>query len=133
MKDRVRGYRPTPKHITLAALAILVFFRPGLVIAIVLLALLLFVGIFLVLGYDGFWQRGMAMARWYARRNPARSAELHAKLDRFAMKWDAVLDRFPEGTVDGLDPPDFQELQAAEDRHAPALERRLNDMRETEV
>ncbi|WP_370400151.1 hypothetical protein [Sulfitobacter sp. JB4-11] len=130
---RIKGYRPTPKHMTLAALALLVLFRPGLVIGIVLLTLFIFVGVFLVLGYDGFWQRGMALARWYAERNPTRSAALHARLDTFAMKWDAVLDRFPEGTVDGLYLPDFQELQAAEDRHDAALDRRLKDMRETEV
>lgn len=130
---RVKGYRPTPKHMIFAALGLLVFFRPWLVVGIVLLSLMVFTGIFLILGYDGFWKRGMAIARWYAQRSPDRAAEMHGRLDRFAMKWDAVLDKFPDGTVDGLYLPDFQELAAAEDRHAAALDRRLNDMRETEA
>jgi hypothetical protein len=130
---RVRGYRPTPKHVILMALGLLVFFRPWLVVGIVLLSLMIFTGVFLILGYDGFWKRGMAIARWYARRSPDRAAAMQVRLDRFAMQWDAVLDRFPEGTVDGLYLPDFQELEAAEARHEAALERRLKDMRETEV
>ncbi len=130
---RVKGYRPTPKHMIIAALALLVFFRPWLVVGIVLLSLLIFVGVFLILGYDGFWQRGMAVARWYAGRNPERAAEMHIRLDRFAMKWDAVLDRFPDGTVDGLYLPDFQEIAAAEERHEAALDRRLKDIRENKA
>ena len=130
---RIKDYRPTPKHIILAALALLVLFRPWLVVGIVMLSLLVFVGVFLILGYDGFWQRGMAIARWYAGRNPDRAAQMHARLDNFAMKWDAVLDKFPDGTVDGLYLPDFQEIAAAEQRHEAALDRRLKDMRETEA
>lgn len=131
--SRVKGYRPTPKHMIIAALGLLVFFRPWLVLGIVLLSLLVFTGVFLILGYDGFWKRGMAIARWYAQRSPDRAAEMHGRLDRFAMKWDAVLDKFPDGTVDGLYLPDFQELAAAEERHEAALDRRLKDMHETEA
>lgn len=130
---RIKGYRPTPKHMIVAALLVLVFFRPWLVLGIVLLSLLVFIGVFLILGYDGFWQRGMAIARWYAQRNPDRAFEMHSRLDQFAMKWDAVLDKFPDGTVDGLYLPDFQEIEAAEKRHEAALDRRLKDMRETEA
>jgi len=130
---RIKGYRPTPKHLTLAALGLLVFFRPWLVLGIFLLSLLVFIGVFLILGYDGFWQRGMAAARWFAERNPDRAAQMHARLDRFAMKWDAVLDKFPDGTVDGLYLPDFQEIAAAEKRHEEVLDRRLKDLHESKA
>ena len=49
------------------------------------------------------------------------------------MKWDAVLDRFPEGTVDGLYLPDFGEMAAAEARHDAALDRRFDRLRDPEA
>ncbi|KIN65965.1 hypothetical protein Z946_688 [Sulfitobacter noctilucicola] len=130
LKARIMSYRPTPKHMILFSIALLVLFRPWLVIGLFFLSLFVMVGVFLILGYDGFWRRAMGLARWYAQRRPSRAAELHQKLDAFAMKWDAVLDRFPEGSVDGLYLPDFGELEAAESRHDAALERRFSDLRE---
>lgn len=75
----------------------------------------------------------MGLGRWYARRRPNRAAELHRKLDAFAMKWDAVLDRFPEGSVDGLYLPDFGELATADARHDEALDRRFANLRKGEA
>ncbi|MGJ8629192.1 MAG: hypothetical protein ACSHXB_19710 [Sulfitobacter sp.] len=129
VKASILGYRPSAKHIVLACLALLIVFRPWLVLGILFLSLFIVMGIFLILGYDGFWRRGMGLARWYARRRPQRSAELHRKLDSFAMKWDAVLDRFPEGSVDGLYLPDFGDLAEAEARHDATLDRRFDSLR----
>lgn len=133
LKARITGYRPTPRHLVIAACALVVLFRPWLVVGLILLTLFVFIGIFLILGYDGFWKRTMGLARWYARRRPSRAVELHRKLDNFAMKWDAFLDRFPEGSVDGLYLPDFGELATADARHDEALDRRLSSLREGEV
>jgi hypothetical protein len=133
IKAKVTSYRPTVLHIILAVLALTVFFRPWLVLGIVFLAGFVMTGVFLILGYDGFWRRAMGVARWYARKRPTRSVELHRKLDSFAMKWDAVLDRFPEGSVDGLYLPDFGDLAAADARHDAALDRRFDSLRETEA
>jgi len=132
-KAKVLGYRPTPRHTVLACLALLIVFRPWLVLGLIFLSLFIVAGIFLILGYDGFWRRAMGLARWYARRRPSRSAELHRKLDNFAMKWDAVLDRFPEGSVDGLYLPDFGDLAEAEARHDATLDRRFDSLRENGV
>lgn len=125
---RLKAYRPTPGHITLAVFALLVLTRPWLVLGLTFLLLLIVVGVFLIAGYDGFWQGAIKLGRWYASRRPKRAAILHARLDSFAVKWDAVLDRFPEGTVDGLYLPDFGEIATADTRHAQAMERRLNGL-----
>ncbi|WP_299025239.1 hypothetical protein [uncultured Sulfitobacter sp.] len=130
LTDRLRGYRPTPAHIALGAFALLVLMRPWLVLGLTFIFLFIMVGVFLILGYDGFWQGMMKVGRWYANRRPARAAVLHARLDAFAMRWDAVLDRFPEGTVDAFYLPDFGDLATAERRHDDALERRLAGMHE---
>lgn len=128
LKASVTSYRPTPKHLMLAGLALLVLFRPWLVVGLLLIGLFVMVGVFLILGYDGFWRRAMGLARWYAQRRPNRAAELHRKLDDFAMKWDAILDRFPEGSVDGLYLPDFGDLATADKRHDEALDRRFANL-----
>ncbi|MEH6647263.1 hypothetical protein [Sulfitobacter sp.] len=127
---KVKAYRPKPAHIALGALALVVLMRPWLVLGLVVLSLLILVGVFLIAGYDGFWQGVMKLGRWYANRRPERAAVLHARLDRFAVRWDAILDRFPEGSVDALYLPDFGDLATAEDRHAEAMERRLSGLHE---
>ncbi len=131
LNAKVLGYRPTPRHIVLGGLALLVIFRPWLVLGLVFLFAFILTGVFLILGYDGFWRRAMGIARWYARKHPSRSTELHRKLDNFAMKFDAFLDRFPEGTVDGLYLPDLGDLTEADKRHDEALDRRFETLRET--
>ncbi|MFK7838583.1 MAG: hypothetical protein AB8B60_20455 [Sulfitobacter sp.] len=133
IKMRVTGYRPKPKHLILGSLALLVLLRPWLVIGILFFSVFVMVGVFLILGYDGFWRRAMGLGRWYARRRPSRAAELHRKLDSIAMKWDAVLDRFPEGSVDGLYLPDFGDMATADVRHDEALDRRFANLREGEA
>lgn len=123
--ERVKGYRPTKAHIALGVLLLLILFRPWLMLGIVFLSVFILIGVLLMVGYDGFWQGVMRACRWYGRRRPSRSAAIHERLDRFAMRWDAVLDKFPEGTVDSLYLPDFSELATADARHDAALERRL--------
>lgn len=126
--DSIKAYRPTPAHIGLAAFVLLVLMRPWLVLGVVFLLAIILVGVFLILGYDGFWQNAMKAGRWYAKRNPDRAVALNKRLDRFAMRWDAILDRFPEGSVDGLYLPDFGELAMADQRHDEAVERRLSGL-----
>ena len=133
LKAKVMGYRPTLKHIVLASLALLVFFRPWLFVGLLVLFVFVMIGVFLILGYDGFWRRTLGLAHWYAAKNPSRSAEVHKKLDNFAMRYDAFLDRFPEGTVDGLYLPDLSALAAAEASHDEALDRRFESLRENEA
>jgi|GEM_PF-1511096 hypothetical protein len=128
MLDRVKAYRPTKAHIGLAMIALFVLMRPWLVLGLLVLFAIIMTGIFLMVGYDGFWQGVMKASHWYARRRPSRAASVHARLDRFAMRWDAVLDRFPEGTVDSFYLPDFSELATADARHDAAVERRLAGM-----
>lgn len=132
VKGRLTGYRPKARHILLVCVAALIVLRPWLILGLLVLSSIMMIGVFLILGYDGFWRRAMAVARWYARRRPSRAAVLHQKLDRFAMKWDSILDRFPEGSVDGLYLPDFGELAQADARHDAAMDRRLDKLRSSQ-
>lgn len=127
---RLRAYRPSIVHMILAAFVLLVLLRPWLVLGLMVFWILIMIGVLLIAGYDGFWHGVVKASRWYASRRPSRANALHAKLDCFAVRWDAILDRFPEGTVDGLYLPDFTELATADARHDEALERRLAGLQE---
>jgi len=129
--QRIKAYRPKPAHIALAVLGVFVVMHPWLVLGLVLLSLIVLVGVFLIVGYDGFWKGVMKAGRWYAKRNPTRAAVINKRLDDFAMRWDAFLDKFPEGSVDGLYLPDFGDLAMADQRHEEAVDRRLASLSET--
>lgn len=129
--DRIRAYRPTVAHIALACLTLFVLMRPWLVLGMLILSVIVLIGVFLIAGYDGFWQGVVRASRWYANRRPSRAAAIHTRLDRFAVRWDSILDRFPEGTVDALYLPDFGDLAQADARHGEALDRRLAGLNET--
>ena len=127
-----KGWRPSARQIFWTGLALLIVFRPWLMAGLLFLSVILLTVVFLALGYDGFWRRVLGLMRWYASKEPERAAKLQARLDAFAMKWDAVLDRFPDGSVDGLYLPDFGEMAAADARHDAALARRLDRLAEGE-
>lgn len=128
--DRIRAYRPTVAHVSRAVFVLVVLLRPWLIVGLLALTILTVIGVILIAGYDSFWRGIIKVSRWYANRRPSRAAVLHARLDSFAVRWDAVLDRFPEGTVDGLYLPDFAELETADARHNEVVERRLAGMQE---
>ena len=128
--DSARGVRPRPWQVALALGVGLMLFYPWVALALGVLAALTVTAIFLIFGYDGVWLRLIALARWQARRDPARGAALHARLDAFALRFDAFLDRFPEGTVDGLYLPDLGALEEARRRHEAAVDQRLSRLRE---
>jgi hypothetical protein len=131
IKFKITSFRPSGRQIAIAAAVLFVFFKPWLVIGLIALSIFITIGIFLVVGYDGFWRGVMGGARWYANRRPDRADAMHRRLDNFAMKWDGFLDRFPEGSVDGLYLPDLGQLEAAEELHQEALDRRFEGLRKS--
>lgn len=127
---RVRGYRPTRRHIALAVLALLAVFRPWLLVALLLLPVIVVAGLFMSFGHDRFWAGVLKYFNWYRAKHPDRAERLRRKADGFALRWDAVLDRFPEGTVDALYLPDLNSLQEREDRHKKALAARFDKLQD---
>ena len=87
-------------------------------------------GIFLFVGYDRFWSGVLRLFRWYHARRPAKAERLRRRADGLALRWDAFLDRFPEGSVDALYLPDLNSLQEREDRHKKALAERFDKLQD---
>jgi hypothetical protein len=123
---RIAAYRPTPRHVAVAVIVVLALFRPWVLVALTLLPIVVIGGLLLALGHDRFWTAILGLYRRFHARSPARAERLRRRMDDFALRWDAILDRFPEGSVDALYLPDLNSLQERQDRHAEALDQRFD-------
>jgi hypothetical protein len=113
----------------LGAVAILIIAAPAYFVLLVLTFLFAGISVFLILGADRIWGLVEAHLNRLSQSDPEREQELRAKLDKWANRWDSILDRFPEGTVDGLYMPDFSINPAeSEPVHDAILADRLKRM-----
>ncbi|MEL6467949.1 MAG: hypothetical protein AAFQ58_23550 [Pseudomonadota bacterium] len=126
--EALRAFRPTTRHLAIVSALLLVVLRPHWFVIGAVLMLALIIAAFMILGPDRIWRGVVAGLDRIAARNPARATRLRQRLDRFAYRWDAVLDLFPEGMVDALYMPDLQGLQDADAAHTDAMDQRLTRM-----
>lgn len=99
--------RLSPRWGAIAVLFACAMFYPSLIVVPIFATLFIVIGAFVVFGSERVWDRvGQALAR-LETRSPRKAARLMARLDAFAVRWDAILDTFPEAWVDGLYLPDF--------------------------
>lgn len=113
------------RHLTLAVIAGALLMWPGLVLGAVALWILGTVAAFLTLGGERIWSAVSTIAAFYASMRPAKAAGLYAWLDSVAYRWDGVLDRFPDGSVDSLYMPDFQHMEDTKRLNKAILKERL--------
>lgn len=99
--------RFSPRWGAIAVLFACAILYPALIVLPIFATLFVVIGAFVLFGSERVWDRvGQGLAR-LETRSPRKTARLMARLDAFAVRWDAILDRFPEGWVDGLYLPDF--------------------------
>lgn len=113
------------KHVLLAAFIALAIWKPMWIVFTALFIACLIGLAFYFAGGEKIWRGVMLALHDLSDKDPHRAVRLRARLDRFAVKWDAFLDRFPDGTVDGLYLPDFQILSQDEARNEKLLAERL--------
>lgn len=121
-------FRPARRQIMWGAVALLVLLRPHWFVLTVFLGLFVIIGVFAVFGAENVWAGLMRIFSRFVARSPERGQRMVQRLDAVAMRWDGFLDRFPEGSVDGLYLPDFQSLREAEERHNSVVDERLSRM-----
>ena len=128
--DRVRGisYRPSRKLIAWGVVAALVVLFPHVFVIGAIVMVCIIGGSFAVFGSDAVWGRAMRGFSRFASYAPDRAARVAARLDAFALRWDSFLDRFPDGSVDGLYLPDLQAQAKANDHHDAIMSERLARM-----
>jgi len=130
LANRVRSLRFRPSRtliLCVAALLLVVLFPHVFVIGTVLLAIVIG-GTFAIFGGDAVWGAVMRGFGRYAAVAPVRAEKLAKRMDTFALRWDGFLDRFPDGSVDGLYLPDFQAQQKADEHHSAVMSERLARM-----
>lgn len=125
---RIRSFRPSTRQLALVCLALLVVVRPNWFVIGAALLLAGVAGLFLLLGSDRIWRGVVSYLRRVDARDPVRGVLLRERMDWWACRWDAVLDRFPDGMVDGLYMPDLQGMETAEAAHTYAMAQRLARM-----
>lgn len=118
----------TPRLLATLVLVGLAMLYPALIVVPFVLTLVGVTGAFVLLGSDRVWNGVSRALNRYERRAPKRAAKLLDRLDAFAVHWDAFLDRFPEGAVDGLYMPDFANYDDTRAQQDAALDARLERM-----
>lgn len=125
---KVTQFRPRSVHVVMLAVLLLLVLRPQWVVLGVFLSAFLTLGAFACLGTDRVWGFVGNRFKSFARRHPERASRIGSKLDSVALRWDAFLDRFPDGSVDGPYLPDFQAQNCREEAHDAAVDARLARM-----
>ncbi|WP_415921741.1 hypothetical protein [Tateyamaria sp. SN6-1] len=112
---KIPAFRPTTRHLAIVSLLLLIVVRPHWFVIGGLVSLFVVGGLFLTLGAQRIWGGVLRYVQRVERKDAARAARLRAGLDRFACRWDGILDWLPDGLADDLYMPDFQDLQRDKD------------------
>lgn len=99
--------RASPRWAAIAVLFGCAMLYPAVIVFPLFVSIFSVIGAFVLFGSERVWRAVSRILTRYEARAPRKAARLMARLDAFAVHWDAILDRFPEGTVDGLYLPDF--------------------------
>ena len=127
----LRTYRPTKKHIAWAVVAALVLYRPLMVPLVALLLVWLVLIAYLTLGPDRWGEIvGGAWQRLHARK-PELAERVRHRADRFAEKFDRLLDRLPDSWAERLALPDFSGAQEGDDDRPDPFDRLAAEARQT--
>ncbi|MEP4196444.1 MAG: hypothetical protein ABJL99_12505 [Aliishimia sp.] len=118
----------TPRVLATLVLIALAMLYPALIVFPFVLTAFCVIGSFLFFGSERVWNAVSRGLTRYEARAPKRAAKLLDRLDAFAVHWDALLDRFPEGSVEGLYMPDFAHYETEQQSRDAAVDARLERM-----
>ena len=104
---------------------LLVVVRPHWFVIGGLVTIIVVTGLFMTLGAQRIWGTILRYLDRVERKDPVRATVLRYRLDQFACRWDGLLDRLPDGLVDDLYMPDFQDVsgQRAAEAERVAIDR----------
>jgi hypothetical protein len=114
LMERIKAYRPARKHIALVALAGVMIWRPWLIPGILFVSFWVGLIVFLTLGPDRAMEKFASFWNRLERRRPQTADRLRNGADRFALKFDALLDRLPDHWAEKLALPDLSRRTEAD-------------------
>lgn len=124
------AFRPTTRHLAIVSVLLLFVVRPNWFVIGGAVLITLILGLFICVGARRIWGGLLNAVALIEQSDMARGARLRHSLDRFACRWDRVLDMLPDGMADDLYMPDFQQRPGeVEARHAQAVEERFERMK----
>lgn len=103
----VLSYRPTPRHMALALLAVIVLTMPWLIPILFLLLLIMIVISYLTLGHDRSAELVAGRYGAYASRDPQAAELLRARAESFSARISTWIEFLPDRWTTGLYLPDF--------------------------
>jgi len=106
----VLQFRPTTRHLAIVSTLLLLVVRPHWFLIGGLVTLIVVVGLFSAFGGQRIWGAVLRHVERVSRKDADRCAQLRHTLDRFACRWDGLLDLLPDGVADDLYMPDFQDF-----------------------
>ncbi len=107
MKSRILNYRPTRKHIIIAAFVLVMILRPWLIPGLLFVTFWVGLIAWLTLGPDRVTEWFVSMWDRLSQRNPAMAEKLRQRGDAFALKFDALLEKLPSSWAEKLALPDM--------------------------
>jgi len=110
LKARVLGYRPTRNHIVLAVLALVVVMRPWLIPGVLFVGFWVGLIAWLTVGPDRMTEWAASAWDKLCTRKPELAEKLRRKADRFALRFDAFLDKLPDSWAEKLALPDLSRV-----------------------
>ncbi|WP_299734835.1 hypothetical protein [uncultured Roseobacter sp.] len=127
---RVGAYRPNTKSVLWTSLILMLLLQPVLVFGTLLLAAVLFLSGYLIMGSDRFWRRLLEAFAVFARWCPGPARRFRVGCRIAARKWDACLNRLPGRWTDGFRAPDLRQIARADKLHAKVMADRLSRLRD---
>ena len=107
LKARILAYRPTRKHILIAAFVLIMVMRPWLIPGLLFIAFWVGLIIWLTLGPDRVTEWAQSAWERLNRRKPELADRLRQRADAFALRFDALLDKLPDSWAEKLALPDM--------------------------
>ncbi|MEP6067770.1 MAG: hypothetical protein ABJ246_18165 [Paracoccaceae bacterium] len=113
------------KHVWWGASLATAYWRPFLFLGIVCSILFLIALAFLLIGAERIWKGVILAIREIESRNPHKAHRMRVKIQTFSDRWNGMLDRCPDGWVDGFYMPDLRALETQDLDHATTVAERL--------
>jgi hypothetical protein len=114
-----RGIRLGRGAVMAMLLVLLVIWKPGLVLTLIGVPVVLAAIAYLTVGHDRIAEISAESWRKFEARRPKRAETLRAKADALALKWDMLLDHLPESWAERLALPDLSASNGTTLRDAP--------------
>lgn len=114
--EQIKGYRPTPAHMTIVVCALIFVLQPWLMPVLAIGALIAAVASLAILGKVQVLQRVYAGYEWLAQRNPDNAEAIKANGLKVSGRLEKLIDKLPERWTKGRAAPIVEPSEFASEK-----------------